>query len=83
MVAMVNDDRHSPRNNGSDVSRLAVLSFPPKRESKFRQSMAGCPHRGHDRSDPEERVMRKRRNEMAFKPLKTKGPAKSMIRQSQ
>jgi hypothetical protein len=41
MVAMVNDDRHSPQNNGSDVSRLAVLSFPPKRESKFRQSMAG------------------------------------------
>ena len=28
MVAMVNDDRHSPQNNGSDVSRLAVLSFP-------------------------------------------------------
>ena len=51
MVAMVNDDRHSPRNNGSDVSPLTVLSFPRKWESKFRQSMAGCPHRGHDRSD--------------------------------
>jgi hypothetical protein len=30
MVWMVNDDRHSSRNKGSDVSRLVVLSFPHK-----------------------------------------------------
>jgi hypothetical protein len=51
MVRMVKRRPLFVPNNGSDVSPLTVLSFPRERESKFRQSMAGCPHRGHDRSD--------------------------------
>jgi hypothetical protein len=52
MVWMVNDDRHSSRNKGSDVSRLAVLSFPHKAGIQISAvQWLDARLRGHDRSD--------------------------------